>query len=149
MKNLVLIFALLFGITTYSNSQNPTTFNDWSYEHKVAFKEKATNVINRVFPKIQTKEGWKFDNFNGGSAEISDYTFVSMVSSEFSFDITGKWNFTRKSWLDSGQRSGTFTAKGRVTQSGTVYMSEVCWKAGFEEGKCHTTTDWAYENMFN
>lgn len=149
MKPVIFCVILLFSFAKASFSQDFSNFNDLPYETKQAFTERSISVINTIFYKIQTEEGWKVDKFNGGSVKIDDdITFSQKVGAELSFNITGSWKYTRKSWFDNGEGSGTFTAKARLTPAMTVYMTEVCWKTYLEAGRCHNTTNWANEKLF-
>lgn len=148
MKQVIFCVILLFGFVNQTFSQDFSNFDDLPFETQQAFTERSISVINTIFYKIQTEEGWKIDKFNGGSVKIDNISFSQKVGQELSFNITGSWKYTRKSWLDSGEGSGTFTAKARLTPGMTVYMTEVCWKTYLEAGRCHNTKNWAYEKLF-
>jgi hypothetical protein len=143
MKHLLLCLTFLVGIINFSFSQNFGNFNDWPYETKRAFKEKAKSVIDQIFPQIQKAESWSWDIYEYGSITIENVKYVGENDHEVTLKVTGGFLFTRKGWRTTKNKRGTYSAIAKVTKMGTVYMKEVC---NTLDGGCHDTEDWASSN---
>ncbi len=142
MKLLILnlLVIMFFCLPTYGQEN----YNSLPSDAKQFIKEKIISVIDQIFPKIQKEESWSVDKYEYGSISIDRISDKNASNNEISVNITGTFEYTRKSfWDNSTDNVGKFTAIGVITGN-YIFMKEVCnltTRSG--EPKCHQTENWA------
>ncbi len=121
------LFFSIFILTTNISTTFCQGYSNWSSEKQQSFINNATSLIDQIFPKLVSKEGWFWDKYRQGAIEISD---VTPISSE-KVVLTGYFGFNSTS---KGKMKATAKILGY-----TIIITQLCNE---HDGSCHESGDW-------
>jgi hypothetical protein len=124
MKQVFFCVILLLGFSNKSLCQG---YSNWASEKQQSFINNATSLIDQIFPKLVSKEGWFFDTYRKGAIEINN---VESISND-KVVLTGYFGFNSSS---KGKMKATAKIMGY-----TIIITELCNK---HDGSCHESSDW-------
>jgi hypothetical protein len=124
MKQVIFCTLLLIGGLNQSFSQG---YSSWSSEKQQSFISNATSLIDQIFPKLVSREGWFWDKYRSGAIRITD---VSQLSDN-KILLEGYFGFNTSS-------EGEMQATAKVM--GYTIIIEELWNK--HDGERHNSSTW-------